>query len=136
MSTTTGLAEEQQRASVVDEPQRREVLDELAVHRGLELEVELVDGPSEREAGVAQPRGHPPVPGGGGLPADELSQERQMRPAVGPGGLGQRGERLRGVPELQVAEVVLELFVDVKGRRILSCGVRRIMSVVAGSIGG
>jgi hypothetical protein len=109
------LAEKQHRAALLDEPQRREVLDQFAVHRGLELEVELVDGASEREPRVAQAGGHPPVAGGGGLAADEFGEERQMRPVLVAGGLGQRGECLRGVTELQVAEVVLELLVDPAG---------------------
>jgi len=70
-----GLAEEQDRATVVHETQGGEVVDELSVDGRLELEVELVDRLAEREAGVAQPGGEPPVPGRGGLLGDELGEE-------------------------------------------------------------
>lgn len=111
-----GLAEEQDRPALVDEAEGGEVVDELAVDGGLEVEVELVDGAAEREAGVAQSGGHAPVAGGGGLSADEVGEELDVGPVLAPGGLGEGGERVRGVTELQVAEVVLELVVDAHTR--------------------
>jgi hypothetical protein len=70
-----GLTEEQDRPAGVHEPQRGEVIDELAVDGGLEREVELVDGLAEREPGVAQPCGEPPVAGRVGLLGDEPGEE-------------------------------------------------------------
>ena len=90
-----GLTEEQDRPVLVDEPQRGEVLDELAVDGGLELEVEVVDGLVEREPGVTQPGRQAPVAGGGGLFGDEPGEELDVGPVIGAGVFGEGGEALR-----------------------------------------
>jgi hypothetical protein len=108
----TGLTEEQDRPSGVHEPQRGEVVDEAAVDGGLELEVELGDGLAEREPGVAQPRREAPVAGGVGLFGDQAAEELDVGPVVAAGVLGEGGEHFGGAVELEVAEVVFDLFVD------------------------
>ncbi|MEZ5215512.1 MAG: hypothetical protein R2715_02705 [Ilumatobacteraceae bacterium] len=50
------LTEEQDRTVLLDEPEGGEVLDELAINRGLELEVEVLEPSPIREPGIAQPR--------------------------------------------------------------------------------
>ena len=80
-----GLTEEQNRPVLIDEPQGGEVLDEFAVHRWLELEVEVGEPSAVREPGVTQPGGESSVPIGGGLLGDESGEELDVGPVVGAG---------------------------------------------------
>ncbi len=107
-----GWAEEQDGAVLVDEPQRGEVLDELAVHGRLELEVELVEASPVGEAGVAQPGGEAPVAVRGGLLADEPSEELDMRPVLCPGLFSECGEAAGSGVKVEVAEIGLDLLVE------------------------
>ena len=79
------LTEEQNRPVLVDEPEGGEVLDEFAVDRGLELEVEVVDGLVEREPGVAEPGGEAPVAGVDRFFIEQAGEELDVSPVVGLG---------------------------------------------------
>ena len=107
-----GLAEEQDRPVLVDEPQRREVLDEFAVDGWLELVVEVVDGAPVREPRVAQPGGEASVAVGGGLLGDQSGEELDVGPVVGAGLLGEGGEHAGSGVQFEVAEVGFDLFVE------------------------
>lgn len=107
-----GLAEEQDRPSGVHEPQGREVIDELAVDGRLELEVEVVDGLAEREPGVAQPGCETPVAGRCCLLRDQTGEKLDVGDVAVAGLFGQRREHFGSAVQLEVAEVVLDLFVD------------------------
>lgn len=107
-----GLTEEQDRPAGFHEPQRRQVVDELAVHGWLEREVELVDGLAEREPGVTQPCAETAVAGRVCLLCNESRQELDVRHVVRARLLGEDCEHFGGTVELQVAEVVFDLFVD------------------------
>ena len=111
-----GLAEEQDRPALGHEAQGCQVVDELAVHRWLEGEVESLQGAPSREVGEAQPGGEAAVPRRRHLLPDHPAEEAQVVPALGPGLLDERGEALGGSGEAQVAEVVLEGLVG-RGRR-------------------
>ena len=76
------LTEEENWPVLVDEPQGGEVLDELAVDRGLELEVEVLDGLAEREPGVAQPRREPPVAGVDRFLVEQPGEELDVGPLL------------------------------------------------------
>ena len=89
-----GLAEEEDRPVLLDEPQRGQVVDELSVHAGLELEVEVRKRPPEGEAGEAQPCGQLAVDRGRRLLADHPGQELDVAPFLGLGLFGQGGEAL------------------------------------------
>jgi hypothetical protein len=78
-----GLAEEQDRPVLVDEPQGGEVLDELAVDRRLELVVEVVDAAPVGELGVTQSGGEAPVAVRGCLFGDEAGEELDVGPVLG-----------------------------------------------------
>lgn len=93
-------------------PQGGEVVDEGPVDGGLEREVELGDGLAEREPGVAQPGVEASVAGGVGLFGDEPGQEVDVGPVVVAGVLGEGREALDRAVQLEVAEVVFDLFVD------------------------
>ncbi len=77
-----GLSEQQDGPVLVDEAERREVVDQLAVDGGLELVVEVVDAAPVGEAGVAQPCCEAPVAVGGGLLGDESGEELDVRPVL------------------------------------------------------
>ncbi len=106
----TRLAQEQHGSSGFHEPQRGQVINEAAVDA--RLEVEVLDGLGEREPGVAQRGGEPPVAGRVGLLRDESCEELDMGPVLGPGGLGEGWEALGCPVELEVAEVVFDLVLD------------------------
>jgi hypothetical protein len=108
----TGLTEEQDGAVLVDEPQRRQVLDQLAIDRRLELVVEVVDAAPVRESRVTQPGREATISIGGGLLGDESRKELDVGPVVGFRLLGEGGEHARSSVQLQVAEVGLDLFVE------------------------
>ena len=55
-----GRADEEHVARLLHEAQRGQLLDQLAVERGLRGEVEVVQPPRRRERGEAQPAGMPP----------------------------------------------------------------------------
>ncbi len=97
---------------LVDEPQRREVLDEFAVDGGLELVVEVVDGLAEREPRVAQPGSQAPVPGRRWLARRRVG--RGTRCGTSPRSWPlRRGWRTPRRPlQLEVAEVGFDLFVE------------------------
>ena len=84
MSTTIGLAEEQNWSVLLDEAEGGEVVEELAVHARLELEIEVGERAPEGEPGVAQPGGEPTVAVGGGLFGDEPGKELDMRRVIRP----------------------------------------------------
>jgi len=106
------VAEEEDGSVLVDEPQRGQVLDELAIDRGLELVVEVVDAAPVREPCVTRPGGEAPVAIGGGLLGDQPGEELDVGPVDGLGLLGEGGEHARGGVQLQVAEVDFDLFVE------------------------
>ena len=101
---------------LVDEAQAGEVLDEFAVHAGLEVEVEVVDAALEREAGVAHPCCEAPVAVRGGLGGDEPGEELDVGPVLGAGLLGEGREAAGGRVEAQVAQVGLDLLVEAAHR--------------------
>jgi len=107
-----GLAEQQQRAALGHKPQACQVGDELGVDRGLEVEVELVQGAPGGEVGEAKPRGHPAVAGGGGLLGEEFGQELGVGEPVGAGPVQQGRQQLGRADQLEVAEVVFELLIQ------------------------
>lgn len=107
-----GLAEQQDRGAVGDEPQAGEVVDEFAVDGGLEVEVEVGQGPAGGEVGEPQPGGQPAVAGGGGLLGDQFGEERGVGQVGVAGAVQQGGQDLRGAVQLQVAQVVFELLID------------------------
>jgi hypothetical protein len=107
-----GLTEEQDRPVLVDEPQRRQVLDQLAVDRWLELVVEVVDAAPVREPRVTQSGRQPAIPVGGCLLGDESGEELDVRPVLGAGLVGERREHACSSVQLQVAEVGFDLFVE------------------------
>ncbi len=102
-----GLAQEHDRSLFVDEPQGGEVGDELAVNRGLEVEIEVGDAAVEREAGVAHPCGQPAVSVRGGLDGDEAGEVVDVGPVLGPSLLGEGGEGSGSGVEFEVAEIAL-----------------------------
>jgi hypothetical protein len=110
-----GLAQQQQRVALGDKPQGRQVIDELGVDRGLEVEVELGQGAADREVGKAQPRGHPAVAGGGRLLGHQLGEEGGVAQLLVTGPVQQAGQRLGGADQLEVAEVVFKLLVQPAG---------------------
>ena len=90
----TRLAQEQDRPSGVHEPQPGEVINEGRVDGGLELEVELSKGLSEREPGETAPGGEAPVAAGRHL-LGQGPRERHLKPAhtgINPGVLPGWGE--------------------------------------------
>ncbi len=60
--------------AVAHEVQLGQVVDDLGVDGGLELEVELFDGLSEREVGEAQPGREPALAGGVDLALSTLAK--------------------------------------------------------------
>ena len=60
-----------------------------------------------------------PVAGGVGLLGDQPGEEVDVGPLSGAGVLGEGGEHLGGPVQLQVAEVVLDLFVDAQSPFLL-----------------
>ena len=107
-----GLAEEQDGTVLLDEPERGQVVEQLAVEGGLELEVEVGQRPAEREAGEAQACRELPVDRGGCLLPDHPGQELDVAPLLGLGFLGQGGEALGRAVEPQVPEVVFQLLIE------------------------
>ena len=110
-----GLAQEQQRAALLDEAQGGQVLHQLAVDGGLEVEVEVLDAAPVGEAGEAQPGGQAPVGGGRRLLGHDPPQVLDVRPLPLGRLLGQGGEALGGPGQLQVVQVALELLVGARG---------------------
>jgi hypothetical protein len=108
-TTASCMSRSRMAAATTVSPKSGEVIDETPVDGGLEPEVELGDGPAEREPRVARPGGESPVAGGVGLFGDEAGEELDAGPVVGAGGLGERREALGGRVELEVAEVVFDL---------------------------
>ena len=110
-----GLAQEHDGPVLLDEAQAGQVLDQFAVDRRLELEVEVGHAAHVGEAGVTQSSGEPTVGGGGHLFGHHRGQVLDVAPVLVLGPLRDRGEALRRPPELQVAEVVLQLLVGGRG---------------------
>jgi hypothetical protein len=111
----SGLTEEQNGPVLLDEPQSGEVLDEFAVDRGLELEVEVRDGLAKREPGVAEPGSETPVAGVDRFLVEQPGEELDVGPVVCLGVVGESGEHLGGPVQFQVAAVVLDLLVEPGG---------------------
>ena len=95
--------------AVAHEVELGQVTDDLGIDRGLEVEVELLQGLAEREVGEAQPGREPTLARGVHLGGDHLGQELERVFLRGARLFGQLGEHLLGAGELQVAEVVLDL---------------------------
>ncbi len=95
--------------AVAHEVQLGQVVDDLGVDGGLELEVELFEGLSEREVGEAQPGRQTSLAGGVDLSAQHAGQELEMVRTARRGVCGQLGEHLGGADELEVVEIPLDL---------------------------
>src|SRR5690606_8020384 len=89
-----------------------QVLDQLAINRGLELVVEVVDAAPVREPRVTQPGSQPAVSVGGGLLGDESGEELDVGPVLDLRFLGEGGKDAGGGVQLEVAEVGFDLLVE------------------------
>ena len=70
-----GHSEQQHRMAVAHEVELGQIGDHLGIDRGLEVEVELLEGPAEREVCEAQPGREPPLACGVDLAGDDFGQE-------------------------------------------------------------
>ena len=91
---------------------RGQVVDQLAVDAGLELEVEVAQIPPEGEAGEAQSGGQLSIQRGVGLFADDPGQVLDVAPFAALGFFGQQGEAFGRARETEIAQVVFELLIE------------------------
>jgi hypothetical protein len=81
-SIDAGRPDEQHVGGVLEEPQRGELVDELAVDARLGVEVEVVEPPGGGQVGEAFQAGVTAGFGGGDLDIEEPFQERRVRQLV------------------------------------------------------
>ena len=101
----SGRTDQQAVGFLLDEPQRREVLDEPAVQRGLCGEVELFECFVGGELGEPRPPVEAALLGGGDLGREQVVQELGVAGLLPLGGLQGRCQRVGGGRELQVGEM-------------------------------
>ena len=112
-----GRADQQQIGLVLDEPQRREVLDQAAVQRGLGAEVELVERVAGGELGEAQSALEAALLDGVDFVGEQVVQELGVGGLVALGLLERGRELLGDGAQAQVVEVRAQLLVDGVGHQ-------------------
>jgi len=91
-----------------DKPQRPQLGDELAVHAGLGVEVEVAQPPRGGQAGKPGQRRLPSGLGGGDLDRQEPLEEGGVAGGLGGGALQLGGQRLGGGLKAQRGQVAAE----------------------------
>jgi hypothetical protein len=112
-----GRPDQQRVGLVVDEAQRREVLDEAAVQGRLGVEVELLERPARGQLGEAQPASEAALLDGVDLGGEQVVQELGVAGLVALGLLERGGELLGDRWEAQVGQMLSELLVDGVGHQ-------------------
>jgi hypothetical protein len=96
----------------IEEPQGSQLVDELAVHRGLGVEVEITDLPGGGQAGEPGQAGPSAGLGGGDLNRQETFQERGVAEVPGGGVVELGGQCLGRRGQAQCRQVRAQPLVD------------------------
>ncbi len=110
-------ADQQDVRAVVDEPQRREVLDQAPIQRGLGGEVELLERLARRQLGEPQPALQSTLLDGGDFGGEQVAQELGVAGRVLSGVRERGGEAFGDCAQAQVGEVLAQLMVGGVGHQ-------------------